>query len=70
MLVGGRRWTNRELGRSLGLLYGTAAVICLVIGVYLGVTQPNWLALIIAVITASAAALYTYASERDHRGEP
>lgn len=70
MFVRERRWTNRERGRSLDLLYGTAAVICLAIGVYLGVAQSNWLALIIAVITASAAALYMYASERDHRGEP
>jgi hypothetical protein len=42
----------------------------LAIGVYLGVAQSNWLALIIVFITASAAALYMYASERDHRGEP
>jgi hypothetical protein len=62
-------WTNRERGRSLGLTYGIAAVLCLVIGVYLGVAQSNWLVLIVAVVTA-AAGLYVYANERDHRGEP
>jgi hypothetical protein len=50
-------------------MYGIAAVVCLVIGVYLGVAQSNWLVLIVAVVTA-AAGLYVYADERDHRGEP
>ena len=51
-------------------MYGIAAVVCLVIGVYLGVAQSNWLVLIVAVVTAAAAGLYVYANERDHRGEP
>jgi fatty acid desaturase len=66
----GQVWTNRERGRSLRLMYGIAAVVCLVIGVYLGVAQSNWLVLIVAVVTAAAAGLYVYANERDHRGEP
>lgn len=66
----GQVWTNRERGRSIGLVYGIAAVVCLAIGVYLGVTQSNWLVLVIAAITAAAAGLYVYANERDHRDEP
>jgi formate hydrogenlyase subunit 3/multisubunit Na+/H+ antiporter MnhD subunit len=66
----GQVWTNRERGRSLGLGYGIAAVACLAFGLYLGVAQANWLAFIIAVVTAAAAGLYVYVNERDHRGEP
>lgn len=66
----GQVWTYRERGRSLGLVYGIAAVVFLGIGLYFGIATSNWLLFLIALGIAAFAGLYVYANERDHRGEP
>lgn len=66
----GQVWTYRERGRFLTFVWGSPLIIMLIFGIYLIITESNWLLALVTIGALAFLALFAYSNERNHRGEP
>lgn len=59
--------SNRDRSRLIAAGFGVSALVFMIIGVFIGLSQQNWLVFFLALGIAACGAMYLYSQERGHK---